>query len=85
MMIFIWSSVTWLITFCGSCHIFWTSRIPVSAVADEPARRAASRQTAKFNKSSAAAEMVDRLATVGMGRNVGAAVSLSVGVSWVLI
>jgi len=36
------------------------------------------------NKSSAAAEMGDRLTTIVMGRKVGAAVPLSVG-SWVSI
>jgi len=36
-------------------------------------------------KSSAVAEMGDRLATIDLGRKVGAAVPLSVGVSWVPI
>jgi len=33
----------------------------------------------RLNKSSAVAEMGDRLATIDMGRNVGASVPLSVG------
>jgi len=35
-----------------------------------------------FDKSSASAEMGDRLATIDMGRKVGAAVPLSVGAAW---
>jgi len=45
----------------------------------ELARRAASRQMAKFTKTSAVPEMGDRLATIVMGRKVGATVSLFVG------
>jgi len=37
------------------------------------------------NNSSAVAEMGDRLATIDMVRKMGAAVPLSVGVSWVPI